>query len=362
MKKILILYTSVGLGHKSIAENIGYYLTQAGYEVRLEDILKVETGTLSSFGQWLHRQVNIHAPWLWSWLYKSEGFTNLTLGWRVPLAARHHHATAAIVTEWRPDAIVTTQTTATAVAAYLKRTEIFSGPLLTAFSDYHLHRYWLYDEVDRYLANVPEQVEDMARLGVARSSAAICGMLLKPELSVDVPAVRRKIGAGEGDKVVLLSSGSLGYGLSSELLDMFAARPNTRTVVVCGKNETARAELSDRYAGKPVSVFGFYQPMDELYAVADLLVGKPGGLTVAEALRRSLPILVSHVLPGQEEYNYAYLAERSLVMPEPMNLFSAADEELETGQFRAQLGQNPNRQAIAAKPEILTDCVRGAFG
>jgi hypothetical protein len=33
MKKILILYTSVGLGHKVIAENMGFYLVRGGYDV-----------------------------------------------------------------------------------------------------------------------------------------------------------------------------------------------------------------------------------------------------------------------------------------------------------------------------------------
>ncbi len=54
MKKILIFYTSVGLGHKSIAENIGWYLEQpvspgasrggAGFEVKFADIGKVQEG------------------------------------------------------------------------------------------------------------------------------------------------------------------------------------------------------------------------------------------------------------------------------------------------------------------------------
>ena len=45
MKKILILYTSVGLGHKVIAENMGFYLSRGGYDVRekearFDDIVK----------------------------------------------------------------------------------------------------------------------------------------------------------------------------------------------------------------------------------------------------------------------------------------------------------------------------------
>jgi hypothetical protein len=45
-KKILILYTAIGQGHKTIAENIGFYLEQAGYEVVLHDEHKIQTGFL----------------------------------------------------------------------------------------------------------------------------------------------------------------------------------------------------------------------------------------------------------------------------------------------------------------------------
>jgi processive 1,2-diacylglycerol beta-glucosyltransferase len=49
--------------------------------------------------------------------------------------------------------------------------------------------------------------------------------------------------------------------------------------------------------------------MDEYMAAADLLVGKPGGLTTAEALARGLPMVIVHPIPGQEERNADHLLE-----------------------------------------------------
>jgi UDP-N-acetylglucosamine:LPS N-acetylglucosamine transferase len=53
--------------------------------------------------------------------------------------------------------------------------------------------------------------------------------------------------------------------------------------------------------------------MNELYERVDAIVTKPGGITVSEALRKSLPIFVHSALPGQEEVNLRYLTERKLV-------------------------------------------------
>jgi processive 1,2-diacylglycerol beta-glucosyltransferase len=43
--------------------------------------------------------------------------------------------------------------------------------------------------------------------------------------------------------------------------------------------------------------------------LADLLVGKAGGLTTSEALARALPIALVEPIPGQEERNADHLLE-----------------------------------------------------
>jgi processive 1,2-diacylglycerol beta-glucosyltransferase len=58
-----------------------------------------------------------------------------------------------------------------------------------------------------------------------------------------------------------------------------------------------------------LKVFGYTTEMDELMAAADLIVGKPGGLTTSEAMARGLPFVVVSPIPGQEERNADHLLE-----------------------------------------------------
>jgi processive 1,2-diacylglycerol beta-glucosyltransferase len=44
-------------------------------------------------------------------------------------------------------------------------------------------------------------------------------------------------------------------------------------------------------------------------AAADVLVGKPEGLTTSEALARGLPMVIVNPIPGQEERNADHLLE-----------------------------------------------------
>jgi processive 1,2-diacylglycerol beta-glucosyltransferase len=49
--------------------------------------------------------------------------------------------------------------------------------------------------------------------------------------------------------------------------------------------------------------------MDELMAVADLVVSKPGGLTTSEALARGTAMAIVSPIPGQESRNSDFLLE-----------------------------------------------------
>jgi processive 1,2-diacylglycerol beta-glucosyltransferase len=84
---------------------------------------------------------------------------------------------------------------------------------------------------------------------------------------------------------------------------------------VCGKNPAPKAAL-DRIASRVkssalpiVNVVGFTTEMDEYMAAADLMIGKPGGLTTSESLIKGLGWVIVNPIPGQEEKNAIYLLE-----------------------------------------------------
>jgi processive 1,2-diacylglycerol beta-glucosyltransferase len=101
--------------------------------------------------------------------------------------------------------------------------------------------------------------------------------------------------------------------------------------------------------------------MDELYSIADIYITKPGGLSVSEALRWQLPILVSHLLPGQEQHNFKYLLANGLVMPKSNDIVSQALEELETGRFRQALKHNGKLNKLFNGQDILLEGINLAL-
>ncbi len=325
MKKILILYTSVGLGHKFIAENIAYHLEQAGYQILLHDILQVQEGMLVNFGTWLHSFINRRLPFVWRWLYFSNLVNFISLPLRVPLAKGNSQNLEKIVNEFKPDCILSTQTTASAATASLIEQKKFAGKLVIAFSDYHLHKFWLYPQADFYLANIEEQKQEMIKLGIDENKIAVCGITLRPMEPIAKQVVKQNIGIqanqNSNEKIVIFGSGSLGIGFNVELLKSYLQKLVTidsavNVLVLCGKNESLKHELIKLNLPN-VFPLGFYKNPSELYQIGDILLTKPGGLTIAEALQAGIKIQITHTLPGQEEPNYEYLLKNKLVYPVP---------------------------------------------
>jgi processive 1,2-diacylglycerol beta-glucosyltransferase len=54
--------------------------------------------------------------------------------------------------------------------------------------------------------------------------------------------------------------------------------------------------------------------MHEYMAASDLLLGKPGGLTTAEALAMGLVLVIVNPIPGQEERNSDHLLEEGVAI------------------------------------------------
>jgi processive 1,2-diacylglycerol beta-glucosyltransferase len=84
--------------------------------------------------------------------------------------------------------------------------------------------------------------------------------------------------------------------------------------IICGRNESLQKDL-EKFASQhqkefPIfKILGFTKEMHEWMHLADLFIGKPGGLTTSECLACGLPMVIWHPIPGQEVYNSNYLLE-----------------------------------------------------
>lgn len=320
-KKILVLYTAHTVGHQRIAENISYWLAQAGAQIELREVLKSNPSPAVKYFLRVHLWVNTHAPWLWKFLYL-WGFWFTMMPLRLPVAWFQKKEIEKIVTETRPDVVLTTQTSPSAVLSVLKREGRYSGLWGIAFSDYHFHRGWVYPRADFYLTNIDTQTARLTSLGVSEKKIFRVGFALPPLPVSKRAELREQFAIPHDSKVLLVGSGSLGVRLPKDLLSLCdqivvalsKQGVTARVVVACGRSAEVLTELQQAQSTRPwLMPVSYYDPMSDLYQIADVFMTKPGGLSVAEAGQFGLPLVITHTLPGQEDLNLAYLSSAGYV-------------------------------------------------
>jgi processive 1,2-diacylglycerol beta-glucosyltransferase len=214
-----------------------------------------------------------------------------------------------------PEVAVCTHFLPAAMLCHLRRHHGLPTRIATVVTDLDVHGLWLDGRADLWCVAGEEAREIMVAAGVPADTVRVTGIPIHAEFA-NLPgrdAARARLGVDGTRPLVLFSTGGCCLGpVERTFGQLLALRDMATVVAICGHNEQARANLADMIppgSEDRVRVVGFTNEMHRWMAAADLLVGKPGGITSSEARAAGLPMAAIHPIPGQEERNLAHLLE-----------------------------------------------------
>jgi processive 1,2-diacylglycerol beta-glucosyltransferase len=179
-------------------------------------------------------------------------------------------------------------------------------------TDFEAHSLWIEESADLYCVAAEETRGSLVARGVKPECVIVTGIPISKRFSrpINGEEVRKRYGWRDDLPIVLVLGGGFGMGPVAEILDQIdqVATP-LQLAVVAGRNEKLRSELSGQQRRWPTDILGFVSNMEELMAVASLLISKPGGLTTSEAMASGKPLLIVNPIPGQETANSDFLLE-----------------------------------------------------
>lgn len=134
--------------------------------------------------------------------------------------------------------------------------------------------------------------------------------------------------AGEAEEETLDSDYAYHESVRSRLLSELQDSIKEKTDQLKDKIKAATEELKEElkestliqklYRGsgatKPTKLLYFVSDVNKYMSVADLIITKPGGLTVSESLASSLPMAIFKAFPGQEEENADFLTRNNMAV------------------------------------------------
>jgi len=312
--KILITYAYAGVGHKKAAMAIEKALAgYSGFEVKNVDILEYTNNFFKASYPAVYLFLINKTPTLWGLFYYLLDVRAVDF-FMAPVRRFIHRLNCkkfiGFIKAENPDAVVSTHFMPSEIISGLKERGEFKGKLINIVTDFIPHSFWMAASSDYFIGAIQKTKADLLRRGAPEEKIRIMGIPCDPIFSIskDKKALMEQLGIEHGYFNVLIMSGGFGTGPMKEIIRDINSfeqeiRDKMQLIAICGKNEALLEELKGQALNVRLKAFGYMNNVDEFMEISDIIVTKPGGLTISEALTKALPMVIVQPILGQETRN-----------------------------------------------------------
>jgi len=308
--------TSAGTGHIRAGEALTKVFEQhlnVG-EVLHSDALRFTNKLFRDFYSKLYTRLIQDAPDFLGWWYKQCDEPWKTDGMRLILDRMNTGPLVKFIRQFNPHITVCTHFMPAGIISHLIAKNLLDAHLSIVVTDLDFHAIWLSRMFHRYFVAIDETKAHLEVLGLPKERITVSGIPIDPEFAVPIDRVATRLHYGLHPErmTLLLSAGALGVGPVEFVVERLKnLQVDTQTIVVCGRSAETRERVLKVVGNEPdkFKVIDYTDQMPDLMKISDLFIGKPGGLTSAEALVCSLPMVIVNPIPGQEERNSDHLLE-----------------------------------------------------
>ena len=373
--KLVILSASSGSGHTRAGEALE--AAAANFpgiaSVKHIDVLEYGSAILGEVYSDLYKQMVSKTPSLWGWWYDKSDTPWKGETFRVTMERFQMQPLMECLKAEAADITICTHFLASDIVSYMLQHEQVSTRHAVVVTDLHVHAMWLCHQFERYFVATDESSYYLRQIGFPDDRITVTGIPIHPAFSqpMDREALRRKYDVAPSMPVVLLSAGT--FGMESSIVAIRALmhmQLPAQIVALCGKNDDLLTEVVHATEAAPAHLkfraLPYTTDMHEWMALSDLFIGKPGGLTLSEAMASALPMILLNPIPGQEEINAASILEQGvavsptdvvtlpykvdLLLREPQRLAGMRDRMKQLAQPRA--AYTILETLLGAQPEI----------
>ncbi|EHG18920.1 hypothetical protein HMPREF9334_02059 [Selenomonas infelix ATCC 43532] len=335
--RILILTASIGSGHTRAAEAIRAALAAhpaaATMQVDVVDFMARDISIIHYLMKRIYLLMLRFVPDLYDVFFRVAGKNASGGVVRGAFAQVMVHTVGRVIRAYAPDLVIATHPFPEGAAALWRARHGASFTLAALLTDYALHAIWLVPGVDVYFVATEAMAEGMAARGFDTHMVHATGIpIARADYGLERSAAQTHAGLAEDLPTILLMGGGLGLGgMDRTLAALEQVKLRLSILVVAGRNAVLEehARTVARTSRHVIRVFSYTDEIPTLMCAADLLITKPGGLTISEAFAAGLPLLLHDPIPGPETENAVYATRRGAsVWLHPGEAMAPAVEEI----------------------------------
>ena len=315
-KNILVVTASMGSGHNKAANAVAEAIKRKYpvNKINVIDFMSTETAYFNSLVKGIYLKMLDHTPSVYEFFYKFT--SDSTKGSTIQSVFAHamKKDMRELIKKYEADMVICTHPFPCAAASYLKQTGEINIPLITVMTDFCVHQFWLYKNIDIYFTANDLLKKEMVNQGLLEERIFVTGIPVGYNFRVDYNRddLLAKFKLEKDKPVALIMGGGLGLGgVKNALCQLEHLEKDIQILVITGANVALWSEMNEyaQHSKHKIFVWGYSHNIQEFMSVATFLISKPGALTISEALTRELPMILHDPIPGPEVDNAKFVSD-----------------------------------------------------
>jgi processive 1,2-diacylglycerol beta-glucosyltransferase len=310
MTRILILTASFGEGHNAAARALASaFDREAGPGTAVvADPFALAAPRLNSAARRGYLALINGAPLAWSRFYHWVDRSRVVER-RLWFFARETRVIRALLARERPDAVCCTFPVCTFLLDHLARAGVPAVPRFNIVTDsISIHSLWWRAPCDGWFLPNDDSAAVVLRAGLDPARVHVAGFPVPEIFGREAGWLRPPdLAAGAAPRVLQIINSGRRHAVATAR--RLLAEEDWEITCAVGRDVRLRRHLAVLAAGRrrPATILGWTQEIPRLLLTHHAVVSKAGGATTQEAINALCPMIVSQVVPGQEEGNYELL-------------------------------------------------------
>ena len=305
---VLILTAAFGDGHNAAARGLAAAIQLRGGQAVVADPFAESQPALNDFARRLYITLINRAPHAWNLFYVACHHLPL-IEKTVFIHAAAQRRVEELLRQHQPKVVVLSFPVYAHLIARLPRALRETFQLITVVTDsISVHRLWSSAPANLWIVPNEPTAMSLATLGIPSEKIRAVGFPVDPRFAAPNPHPGDEP-PGDRPRILHLLNSGLQHG--PEMAAALASQPGWEVTIGVGRDAKVIQRVEAALGGHrdKAKILGWTNEMPSILAQSHFVVGKAGGALTQETIASRTPFLVTQVVPGQEEGNFALLQE-----------------------------------------------------
>ncbi len=368
-KRILILTSDAGFGHRSAAQAIESALTELyGEQCQCKVANPTDSDDSPDLIQKLENEYDemvLQSPLLYELSYYTLDTPLVSDMVRAVAGKMFHDVMCSLFVDYKPDAVVSTYPFHARAVASVAEELAVDCPMAVVITDLtDVQSLWYSPSATMHFVPTPAVREQAYKNGIPATRVRVTGIPVNPGIPRETrnPTVLRKALGWRIEQPTCLIVASPRTREMVRVTALLERIPELQIAMVCGGNSQLYNELKERRKQSNLHLYNWVDNMPQLMKASDFIVSKAGGLIVSESLACSLPMILAEALPGQETGNVQHVVENQAGAwaPGPIEVLTTTINWLKNDRKLLKISrENASR---LGKPQAAYDIAKNLWG